>query len=91
MKKKVLFIEDDQMFANIYRNKLVLDGFEVEIASDGEAGLELLRQFKPRLIPNTKPDFGNRSGQVCRPRSQPFAHNFKPWPKPTAKVRARSR
>jgi DNA-binding response OmpR family regulator len=50
MKKKVLFIEDDQMFANIYRNKLVLDGFEVEIASDGEAGLELLRQFKPDLV-----------------------------------------
>src|SRR6476620_1483970 len=50
MKKKVLFIEDDQMFANIYRNKLVLDGFEVEIASDGEAGLEILHQFKPDLV-----------------------------------------
>ena len=50
MKKKILLIEDDQICANIYRNKLLLDGFEVELASDGEAGLQLLKTFRPDAI-----------------------------------------
>ncbi len=50
MKKKILVIEDDQICANIYRNKLVLDGFEVEVANDGETGLELLKSFRPDAI-----------------------------------------
>lgn len=48
--KKILLIEDDQIFANVYRNKLVLDGFQVEIAYDGEVGLELLRIFRPDAV-----------------------------------------
>jgi len=47
---KILVIEDDQICANIYRNKLLLDGFEVELANDGEAGLELLKHFQPDAI-----------------------------------------
>jgi DNA-binding response OmpR family regulator/HPt (histidine-containing phosphotransfer) domain-containing protein len=50
MKKKVLFIEDDQELANIYRNKLLLDGFETEVAGDAESGIELLRQFQPDAV-----------------------------------------
>ena len=48
--KKVLIIEDDQVVANIYRNKLVIEGFRVEIALDGEAGLNLLQSFQPDVL-----------------------------------------
>jgi DNA-binding response OmpR family regulator len=48
--KKILLIEDDQVFANVYRNKLLLEGFQVEVAYDGETGYELLRAFKPDAV-----------------------------------------
>ncbi len=48
--KKILIIEDDQIVANIYRNKLSLDGFEAEVALDGETGLQLLPNFRPDVI-----------------------------------------
>jgi CheY-like chemotaxis protein len=48
--KKILFIEDDQIVANVYRNKLAVDGYKVEVASDGEAGLRIMRTFQPDLI-----------------------------------------
>ena len=38
--KKVLIIEDDRMVANVYRNKLVVDGYQAEIALTGEDGLK---------------------------------------------------
>jgi DNA-binding response OmpR family regulator len=47
---KILLIEDDQIVGNVYRNKLVLEGFEVEIAYDGETGLELLHSFHPDAL-----------------------------------------
>ncbi len=48
--KKILFIEDDQVVANVYRNKLAVEGYQVEVAVDGEAGLRLLRTFQPHVI-----------------------------------------
>jgi CheY-like chemotaxis protein len=48
--KKVLIVEDDQIVANIYRNKFAVDGFEVEVAPDGYAGLEMAHQFRPDAI-----------------------------------------
>ena len=48
--QKILIIEDDQIVANIYRNKLAVDGFAVEVAHDGETGLELLRTFHPQAM-----------------------------------------
>lgn len=48
--KKILIIEDDQIVANIYRNKLAVDGFSVEIANNGEAGFELIKSFQPDLV-----------------------------------------
>jgi len=47
---KILIIEDDEIVANIYRNKLRVEGFEVESAADGEAGLALARQIRPDAI-----------------------------------------
>src|SRR5262245_25503724 len=49
-KHKILIIEDDQLFANMYRNKLVLEGFQAEIAYDGEAGLQMVQSFRPDSI-----------------------------------------
>jgi len=48
--KKVLIIEDDQLVANIYRNKFLVEGYQVEIAPDGESGLEIMRKFRPDAI-----------------------------------------
>src|SRR5471032_2227622 len=50
MNKKVLFIEDDQIVANVYRNKLAVEGYKVEVAGDGESGLRIMRTFQPQLI-----------------------------------------
>ena len=48
--KKIVIIEDDLVIANIYRNKLNVDGFQVEIAHDGAEGFELIKQFRPNLV-----------------------------------------
>ena len=48
--KKILIIEDDQIVANIYRNKLSVEGYKVEIALDGEVGRELVKTFRPDAI-----------------------------------------
>ncbi|HTV75923.1 MAG TPA: response regulator [Candidatus Baltobacteraceae bacterium] len=48
--KKVLIIEDDQIVANVYRNKLAVEGYQAESAPDGESGLKLMRTFQPDVI-----------------------------------------
>ncbi len=48
--KKVLIIEDDQIVASIYRNKLAGEGFQVEVAHNGEAGLDSIRGFLPDVV-----------------------------------------
>jgi len=48
--KKILIIEDDQLVANIYRNKFSMEGFMVEVALDGESGLELVNTFRPAIV-----------------------------------------
>ena len=48
--KKLLIIEDDQIVANIYRNKFSVEGFQVEIAADGQVGLEMTKDFGPDVI-----------------------------------------
>ncbi len=48
--KKILIIEDDQIIANVYRNKLTLGGYQTEAALDGESGLELMRTFRPDAL-----------------------------------------
>jgi CheY-like chemotaxis protein len=48
--KKILIIEDDQILANIYRNKLAVEGYQVEVSLNGETGLAVMRTFKPHMI-----------------------------------------
>jgi two-component system alkaline phosphatase synthesis response regulator PhoP len=47
---KVLVVEDDAFLTGAYRVKLTKEGFEVEIAIDGEEALVKLRDFVPDVI-----------------------------------------
>jgi DNA-binding response OmpR family regulator len=47
---KILIIEDDQLVANIYRNKFAHEGFQAEIAPNGEIGINLVSSFRPDAI-----------------------------------------
>ena len=48
--KKILLIEDDPIVANVYRNKLNVEGYQTETAADGETGLRMLRVLKPHMV-----------------------------------------
>jgi len=48
--KKVLYVEDDNLVARFYSDKLVQAGFEVLIAEDGLAAMKQLMEFKPDLV-----------------------------------------
>src|SRR3954464_1066411 len=47
--KKILIVEDNQIVANVYRNKFAVEGYETEVALDGESGLQPMREFQPDL------------------------------------------
>ena len=46
----VLLIEDDEVAAEMYRSRLVADGYTVIVASDGESGLSIAQSESPDLI-----------------------------------------
>ena len=48
--KKILIIEDDQIVANVYRNKLIVQGYRVEVANTGETGYDLIKSFRPDAV-----------------------------------------
>jgi CheY-like chemotaxis protein len=48
--KKILIVEDDQIVANIYRNKFKVEGYNVEIAVDGPQGMDLVASFQPDAV-----------------------------------------
>jgi two-component system, response regulator len=47
---KIAIIEDDPVINQMYRMKFEANGFEVEIADNGERGVALVESFKPDLI-----------------------------------------
>ena len=47
---RVLFVEDDAAVAQMYKLKLELDGYRVEVAGDGEIALQMARASMPDLI-----------------------------------------
>ena len=48
--KKILIIEDNQIVANVYRNKFALEDYQTEVALDGETGLKMMRTFQPDIM-----------------------------------------
>lgn len=47
---RVLFVEDDPAVAQMYRLKLELDGYSVDVASDGEQALSRASSDPPDII-----------------------------------------
>lgn len=47
---KIAIIEDDSVINQMYRMKFEADGFEVQVADNGKAGIELAENFLPDLI-----------------------------------------
>ena len=92
MAKRILVVEDDAALAEVLRDNLVIDGFEVEIAADSDQALSKHRTFMPDLIlldimlPGRSGfDIGNvlsqnrKTRRRCSPkRSRGFAGN---WPR----------
>ena len=46
----IAIIEDDQVINQMYRMKFEAAGFDVATASDGEAGVAIVKKFHPDLI-----------------------------------------
>jgi DNA-binding response OmpR family regulator len=46
----ILLVEDDPMLTELYQTKLEMEGYEVSVATDGEAGLSAAKAKKPDLI-----------------------------------------
>ena len=50
MSKKILLIEDEKEFAEMVGIRLKQEGFIIDLAHDGEAGIKKTEEFKPDLI-----------------------------------------
>ena len=48
--KKVLIVEDDSIVAHIYKTRLEKEGYEVEIAPDGQSGFYRIHEFEPDAV-----------------------------------------
>ena len=48
--KRIVVIEDNVMAANLYQAALTREGYEVEVAPDGEAGLAAIARSSPDLV-----------------------------------------
>ena len=48
--KKILIIEDDPIVGHIYQTRLEKEGYEVDIAHDGQSGFYRIHEFKPDAV-----------------------------------------
>ena len=48
--KKILIIEDDPIIAHIYKSRLEKEGYEVEVAPDGQIGFYRIHEVKPDAV-----------------------------------------
>ena len=48
--KKLLIIEDDRIIASIYSKKFAVEGFNVEVAEDGQVGLDSICSSRPDIV-----------------------------------------
>lgn len=47
---KIAIIEDDSAISQMYRMKFEAEGFDVQLADDGEHGVALVKSFLPDMI-----------------------------------------
>jgi two-component system, OmpR family, alkaline phosphatase synthesis response regulator PhoP len=64
-KKRILVVDDEPDFAGIVQQNLEKEGFEVEVAYDGEEGLEKVRANPPDAIVLDVMMPGKDGYQVC--------------------------
>lgn len=50
MKDRILIIEDDVAIVRLLNRALALEGYQVDIAADGESGLKMARENSPDLV-----------------------------------------
>jgi DNA-binding response OmpR family regulator len=50
MKKKILFVDDDEGLRNLYEEELKEEGYEVITAKNGKEALQKLEREKPDLV-----------------------------------------
>lgn len=50
VKKKILVVEDDETLAAVYKQRLELEGFEIQHSKNGEDALDTAVKFQPDLI-----------------------------------------
>jgi two-component system, OmpR family, response regulator MprA len=50
MKERLLIIEDDEGIVRVLRRALSYEGYQLDVASDGETGLKLSRESSPDLV-----------------------------------------
>ena len=48
-KKKILLVEDDDTLAEVYRQRLELEGFDVRRSNNGESALSDAVEYHPAL------------------------------------------
>lgn len=49
-KPKLLLVEDEELLLKMYNAKFIMEGFETQIARNGQEALEILKTYKPTLI-----------------------------------------
>jgi len=47
---KVLVVEDDPLMSRMYLRVFTFEGFEIQMAENGQAGLDKLRDFRPDIM-----------------------------------------
>jgi CheY-like chemotaxis protein len=47
---KILVVEDDPLMSRMYQKIFTFEGYDVDMASDGQEGLDKARETKPTLI-----------------------------------------
>ena len=47
---KIAIIEDDAVISQMYRMKFEADGFDVQLANNGERGVDMVESFGPDII-----------------------------------------
>ncbi len=48
--RKIVIVDDQPVLASIYRSKFAAEGFHVDVATDGEAALEVIQRVRPDLV-----------------------------------------
>jgi CheY-like chemotaxis protein len=48
--KKIIIVEDEEILRNLLHKKLLAEGYSVEVAENGEVGLQKIRENRPDLI-----------------------------------------